>query len=276
MTDELAAAPVPCAPVDETDDDIQAAMSTFENGCDFTLHFSADGSVRLGYGCYGVHWNLVQGARFRVSRWLGFDGEPKVVQLAPDTLRVLKERQPCRRCGGFTFEPLRATGEGARDARGGVRSDAPSDAGRGETVEEAQDGTEHERGLVGPECPVDHVSSPVHSAARAAEQVRAQIGRVRVALLREDSQRAETLFRAASGLCIAASMALKELPVTEPADAPPVAVSLDPHRLPSAWSEFGDGHDYSRTGKHDPNACRFCLQAELARLRGEATVRVEE
>jgi hypothetical protein len=60
------------------------------------------------------------------------------------------------------------------------------------------------------------------------------------------------------------------------ADTPPVAVSLDPHRLPSAWSEFGDGHDYSRTGKHDPNACRFCLRAELARLRGEATVRPEK
>jgi hypothetical protein len=59
-------------------------------------------------------------------------------------------------------------------------------------------------------------------------------------------------------------------PVRANQDAPHVAVSRDPHRLPSAWSEFGDGHDYSRTGKHDPNACRLCLQAELARLRGEA------
>lgn len=31
-------------------------------------------------------------------------------------------------------------------------------------------------------------------------------------------------------------------------------------RVPSAWSEFGDGHDYSRTGKHDPNNCRYCLR----------------
>jgi hypothetical protein len=32
-------------------------------------------------------------------------------------------------------------------------------------------------------------------------------------------------------------------------------------RVPSAWSEFGDGHDYSRTGKHDPLNCRSCLKA---------------
>jgi hypothetical protein len=157
------------------------------------------------------------------------------------------------------------TGEGARDGGGGgVRSDAPSDAGGGTPVEEAQDGTEHEGGLGGPGCPPDRVSSSVHPAARAAEQVRAQIGRVRVALLREDSQRAETLFRAASGLCIAASMALKELPVTEPTDAPPVAVSLDPHRLQDLKELLAARKWREAT---------YLLLDELARLRGEATIR---
>jgi hypothetical protein len=47
-------------------------------------------------------------------------------------------------------------------------------------------------------------------------------------------------------------------------------------RQPSAWSEFGDGHDYSRTGRHDPLNCRPCLRQErdalreeIARLKGE-------
>jgi len=37
-------------------------------------------------------------------------------------------------------------------------------------------------------------------------------------------------------------------------------------RQPSAWSEFGDGHDYSRTGKHDPLHCRHCLRAQGQRI----------
>jgi hypothetical protein len=37
-------------------------------------------------------------------------------------------------------------------------------------------------------------------------------------------------------------------------------------RVPSAWSECGDGHDYSRTGKHDPNDCRFCLRHVLKKV----------
>jgi hypothetical protein len=36
---------------------------------------------------------------------------------------------------------------------------------------------------------------------------------------------------------------------------------------PSAWGAFGDGHDYSRTGKHDPLNCRFCLRDERDRLK---------
>lgn len=38
-------------------------------------------------------------------------------------------------------------------------------------------------------------------------------------------------------------------------------------RIPSAWSEWDDGHDYSRTGKHDPNDCRWCLRKVLAKTR---------
>jgi hypothetical protein len=38
-------------------------------------------------------------------------------------------------------------------------------------------------------------------------------------------------------------------------------------RQPSAWSEFGDGHDYSRTGRHDPLNCRLCLRSgRIAKL----------
>lgn len=60
------------------------------------------------------------------------------------------------------------------------------------------------------------------------ERLSAQIGRVKAALLREDSQQARTLFDAASGLCIAASAIKKYLPFTDAArsavpvqDAPP-------------------------------------------------------
>jgi hypothetical protein len=54
---------------------------------------------------------------------------------------------------------------------------------------------------------------------------------------------------------------LKALDATEQEDAAP----LD-ERIPSAWTEFGNGHDYSRTGKHDPGQCRWCLRGELQRL----------
>lgn len=41
-------------------------------------------------------------------------------------------------------------------------------------------------------------------------------------------------------------------------------------RVPATWSEFGDGHDYSRTGKHDPNQCRICLRQLRQAGRGRA------
>jgi hypothetical protein len=48
-------------------------------------------------------------------------------------------------------------------------------------------------------------------------------------------------------------------------------------RVPSAWSECGDGHDYSRTGKHDPNDCRFCLRHVLKKVEAsELAARAEK
>ena len=45
----------------------------------------------------------------------------------------------------------------------------------------------------------------------------------------------------------------------------------DAQRIPSAWTEFGDGHDYSRSGKHDPGQCRWCLRRAL--MTREANLR---
>lgn len=45
----------------------------------------------------------------------------------------------------------------------------------------------------------------------------------------------------------------------------------EPTRIPSAWTEFGDGHDYSRTGKHDPNNCRVCFRLTVKRVEAENT-----
>lgn len=51
------------------------------------------------------------------------------------------------------------------------------------------------------------------------------------------------------------------------AEGPP---STPISREPSAWSEWGDdGHDYSRTGKHDPNECRYCLKHVISRLESQ-------
>lgn len=48
--------------------------------------------------------------------------------------------------------------------------------------------------------------------------------------------------------------------------APPPASASMTEMAPSAWTWFGDGHDYSRTGKHDPLVCRVCMREEIARL----------
>ena len=52
--------------------------------------------------------------------------------------------------------------------------------------------------------------NPEQEPNQEEEAVKEQLGRVRMALLREDSQRAETLFRASSGLCIAVASLLRE------------------------------------------------------------------
>lgn len=105
------AAPAPSAPQPDLDRLVIDGMSTFENGCDFTLRFEAE-RIFLRYGCYGVHVNLAQGARRDLMHWLGVQGtERELLGLHPRTVLALKQRQPCRRCGGFTFtSPPAASG----------------------------------------------------------------------------------------------------------------------------------------------------------------------
>lgn len=65
-----------------------------------------------------------------------------------------------------------------------------------------------------------------------------------------------------------------------PADSPLAQLEADrrtregerslQERIPSAWSEWGDGHDYSRTGKHDPQNCRQCLRLIVAKVEASA------
>lgn len=90
-----------------SDDDILKAISTFGNGCDFTLRFEGS-RVFLSYGCYGVHVNLVQGARRDLMLWLGTKnpGERELIGLHPRTVLELKQRKPCHECGGFTFSEI--------------------------------------------------------------------------------------------------------------------------------------------------------------------------
>lgn len=74
-------------------------------------------------------------------------------------------------------------------------------------------------------CKEPGAATDLLSAARPREKerelvarLREQIGRVTSALLREDSQRAETLFHAASGLCIVARTAAAALARPTPAE----------------------------------------------------------
>jgi hypothetical protein len=79
------------------------AISTFENGCDFTLRFEGE-RVFLRWGCYGVHFNLVQGARRQLMEWLGPQtDERELIVVSPRTILELKSRLPCRCCGGFIY-----------------------------------------------------------------------------------------------------------------------------------------------------------------------------
>jgi hypothetical protein len=47
-------------------------------------------------------------------------------------------------------------------------------------------------------------------------------------------------------------------------------------RVPSTWTEWGDGHDYSRTGKHDPQQCRTCLRHIIDRLKEPIESRMQD
>lgn len=55
--------------------------------------------------------------------------------------------------------------------------------------------------------------------------------------------------------------------VEQPSPAGEGAQETPNSRIPSAWADFGDGHDYSYTGKHDPNSCRWCLRDVLKRYQ---------
>jgi len=84
--------------------DCLLSMSTFANGCDFTLIFKSDGSVNLDYGCYGLHVNLVQGKRRLLMNWLDRNPSGEIPPGCEKELAELKSRRPCALCGGFKFE----------------------------------------------------------------------------------------------------------------------------------------------------------------------------
>lgn len=79
------------------------AMSTFYNGCDFTMLFDGARSF-VEYGCE-CRMHLMQGERRRLALWIGEVGNCREVTglVQPRTLLELKSRLPCRRCGGFRF-----------------------------------------------------------------------------------------------------------------------------------------------------------------------------
>ena len=85
-------------------DDALLCMSTFPNGCDYTLRFEGR-RVFVEFGCYGVHRNLVQGASRLLYEALDENGgEMELLDVAPETIIELMKRKPCSRCGGFTHK----------------------------------------------------------------------------------------------------------------------------------------------------------------------------
>lgn len=89
-------------------DDAVLSSSTFPNGCDWAFYFEPDGSVYMGYGCYGVMINLVTDKRKMLLNWF-IDNTPKTrtdtspfrvrLPIHAETIRKLKARQPCDVCG---------------------------------------------------------------------------------------------------------------------------------------------------------------------------------
>lgn len=85
-------------------DDALLSMSTFPNGCDYTLRFEGR-RVFVEFGCYGVHRNLEQGDRRHLYNLLDENGGAmELLDVAPETLVELKSRKPCVVCGGFTHK----------------------------------------------------------------------------------------------------------------------------------------------------------------------------
>ena len=91
-------------------DDAVLSASTFPNGCDWAFYFEADGSVRMGYGCFGVLINLIHGKRKLLYNWfvnnrqgVG-DGAKAVLPISEETKAKLKTREPCKICGQPYFK----------------------------------------------------------------------------------------------------------------------------------------------------------------------------
>lgn len=102
-------------------DDAVLSASTFPNGCDWAFYFEPDG-VYMGYGCYGVHINLLTGKRKLLYKWFIDQAKPKSditdarvrLPIHAETIRELKIRKPCDVCGQPYFrnvgdEPSRSS-----------------------------------------------------------------------------------------------------------------------------------------------------------------------
>lgn len=87
------------------------SASTFTNGCDWAFYFMPDG-VYMGYGCYGVHINLLTGKKkllyqwFKEHTWTEGDITDEKVRLpiSPETRLELLKREPCKLCGQPFFK----------------------------------------------------------------------------------------------------------------------------------------------------------------------------
>ncbi|WP_331300334.1 hypothetical protein [Methylobacterium oryzae] len=80
-------------------------VSTFENGCNYTLLFEKDGAVMLSLGCYGVHVNLAQNGERLLLNWLSGQEKKQIpMPECQDAVAELKSRKPCKVCGGFLFK----------------------------------------------------------------------------------------------------------------------------------------------------------------------------
>jgi len=94
-------------------DDAVLSASTFPNGCDWAFYFEEDGSVWMGYGCYGVMINLLTGKRKLLYKWF-VENTPQTASdvsnhkvrlpIHAETIRRLKARQPCEMCGAPFFK----------------------------------------------------------------------------------------------------------------------------------------------------------------------------